>query len=330
MIVKRHRTHHRPLQLPPVSKAAAVPMTLPIPTYAAGAVCLTTTGTHQIGIDARTLFPELIGGKGTLLSFNPSIVVWKGDIWASVRVFSEHYQRSEILLGKIDSDWKMPNPHMVRNRIGDACPHGLEDMRIWTTADGRLWGSATVVDRVGRKWPSMVTVLFNDDRDIIGSHVMLTERYEKNWMPFSDGRGWIYSIHGGRGYIRKSVFSVYDEMSPLPYPDFQNRHQLALRGGSQVISYKDGYLAIVHERAPDWTPPMHYVHRFVYFDADLAILSISQPWFVRHRGIEFVAGLAEWKGEFVLSAGINDSESVIASVSTKTVEDMLASNVGEN
>lgn len=302
----------------------AADATLSIPAHAAGASCLATTRIHRIVCDT-TEMEERVSRNPLTGSYNTTIVVWRGELWAAARVFFEQRQRSEIVIGKI-VDWAMPSPHTVRCKIAKVHKHGFQDMRLWTTGD-RLWGSATVADRVAREWPcTMVALMFNDDGDIIGRHEMPTGRDEKNWMPFADGRGWIYSVCEGRGNFKSVTLNVYDSMQHLPAPDFENGQQLAIRGGSQVIPYRDGYLAVVHERTTPQTQPIHYLHRFVFFDTNLSVRCMSQPWFITHRGIEFVMGIVYWNGEFVVSAGVNGCESVLARVSTKTVDDMVAAS----
>src|SRR5208337_3246258 len=86
--------------------------------------------------------------------------------------------------------------------------------------------------------------------------------HEKNWMPIMDNTGrWMYrcdEITDGRG-----------SNSKLPEPRW-DIGQLA--GGSQLVRWKDGWIAIVHEARtiPDQSARF-YMHRFVEFTSDFQL-----------------------------------------------------------
>jgi len=85
-----------------------------------------------------------------------------------------------------------------------------------------------------------------------------------------------------------------------------------LRGGSQVIRWRDGWLAVVHDVRPRDTKHgrmNEYRHRFVRWDDSLVAPWVSEPFRLGddELGLEFCAGLAIGSSDtVVLSTGIAD------------------------
>jgi hypothetical protein len=96
------------------------------------------------------------------------------------------------------------------------------------------------------------------------------------------------------------------------------------RGGSQLIAFDSGWLALVHEaRVRDGQ--RHYRHRFVWFDEAARLRGVSRPFFFQKRGVEFAAGLA-WHPDgkrLVVTYGVEDSEAWIATLDAGDVKGVL-------
>ena len=96
------------------------------------------------------------------------------------------------------------------------------------------------------------------------------------------------------------------------------------RGGSQLIAFDGGWLAIVHEaRVRD--KQRFYQHRFVWFDESDRLRRVSRPFYLQKRGVEFAAGLA-WHPDgkrLVVTYGVEDSEAWIATVDAGDVRRVL-------
>ena len=96
------------------------------------------------------------------------------------------------------------------------------------------------------------------------------------------------------------------------------------RGGSQLIAFDGGWLALVHE-AGLRDKQRHYRHRFVWFDEATKLRGVSRPFFFAKRGVEFAAGLA-WHPDgkrLVVTYGVEDSEAWIATVDADDVRCVL-------
>ncbi len=96
------------------------------------------------------------------------------------------------------------------------------------------------------------------------------------------------------------------------------------RGGSQVIAFDGGWLALVHQtRVRDGQ--RQYRHRFVWFDEELKLRGVGRQFFFRKHGVEFAAGLA-WHPDgkrLVISYGVGDNEAWIATVDGDDVRRVL-------
>jgi hypothetical protein len=101
---------------------------------------------------------------------------------------------------------------------------------------------------------------------------------------------------------------------------------LNFRGGSQVIPFGGGWLALIHEM--QWRAAVRrrfYQHRLVWFDDQGVLRGVSRQFYFRAKGIEFAAGLA-WHPDgkwLLISYSVADSEAWIASVEAAEVAGLL-------
>lgn len=106
---------------------------------------------------------------------------------------------------------------------------------------------------------------------------------EKNWMPDTT------DPHALRFHYRLGTLAYAD--GTLWHPG--GRADLAqLNGGSQVIPYEGGGLAVVHGFHNTGTALRRYFHFFVRFNAAGSPLTISAPFTLTGRQVEIVTGLA--------------------------------------
>lgn len=213
-------------------------------------------------------------------------------------------------------DWPAPTFPDVR---------GMEDVRIFDW-QGAVWAIASQRERTSHGWCEIV--LARLDTTGVGS-VPMTDwrllsplpptRHEKNWMPVieASGLGFVYSCDPpyvvdarGERTARGSSPAALDH----------------LRGGSQLIQFDAGWLALVHEVVV-LPSGRNYMHRFVWFDDQVVPRRITEPFKFGSVAIEFAAGLA-WNhdGErFVASFGIGDCEPWLATFSAAEVRAALRS-----
>lgn len=100
-----------------------------------------------------------------------------------------------------------------------------------------------------------------------------------------------------------------------------------MRGGSQVIKYKDGYLTLVHEtqlyNSEQGRKDATYRHRFVMWDKDFKNQKFSKLFSFLNMKIEFSCGLAEYKDDFLITFGAQDNAAYILRISKSFVEDFI-------
>ncbi len=145
-----------------------------------------------------------------------------------------------------------------------------------------------------------------------------TDGHQKNWMPV----------------IGSDPMMFVDRCSPLRLRTFDTRTgecsvvdpgvvipiAAPFRGGSQLVPWGDGYLAVVHEVAGDHTGRRTYLHRFVAFDQDCCPTACTDQFWIVRRGVEFCAGLrAVSPDSLVISFGSDDRSAWLASVAPDDV-----------
>jgi len=217
---------------------------------------------------------------------------------------------TENLIGYVQDDWTLGEVQLMKGVV-------YEDLRLYVQ-DGEL--HAVGVDAGQGKLPRIVVLDLDNEGALVAAHPQTASRVEKNWMP-------VVTSEGLRLVYRTSPLTVLDydqgahavkgELPPQTVPYAMGDGP---RGGSQLVPYEGGYLAVVHERHAE----QRYTHAFVRFDRDLARVSIGPPWTLEHDGIEFVCGLARHRNQWVVSYGFDDRSPRLALVSDQTVRQWTA------
>lgn len=100
-----------------------------------------------------------------------------------------------------------------------------------------------------------------------------------------------------------------------------------MRGGSQVIEHKDGYLTLIHEtelyNSEQGRKNATYKHRFVYWDKEFKNQKFSKLFSFLNMKIEFCCGLAKYQDDFLITFGAQDNTAYILKVSQSLVEDFI-------
>lgn len=122
-----------------------------------------------------------------------------------------------------------------------------------------------------------------------------------------------------------SETEVYEKNTYIPM-----KHDM--RGGSQVIKWKEGYLTLVHEtdlyKSEQGNKNATYRHRFVYWDKDFKNQKFSEIFSFLDMKIEFSCGMCKHKDSFLITFGAQDNAAYILKVSESVVEDFI--NEGTN
>ena len=201
----------------------------------------------------------------------------------------------------------------------------FEDLRLFTLG-GKLWGCACVRELTPEGWCQQVLARIEElgpagcrltDWRVL--HPEGPTVHEKNWMPqvAGDRLQFIYLCDPTR---------VVDDRGRTVTENTPVIAASRFRGGSQLIAFDRGWLALIHE--VHWRPAdrrRFYLHRFVWFDETNMLRRVSRPFFFHTKGVEFAAGLA-WHLDgkrLLISYSIADSESWIATVNAIDVRDVL-------
>ena len=144
--------------------------------------------------------------------------------------------------------------------------------------------------------------------------------HEKNWIPVIDDQRLRFIHWHDPVRILDENANIIDELLPSIAAD-------GFRGGSQAIAFDGGWLSVIHEVTESESVRV-YLHRFVWFNADLNLKKVTEPFWFKARGIEFAAGLAHnsENDALIVSFGCKDRESYLATVSGDNVRKMLAAH----
>jgi tetratricopeptide (TPR) repeat protein len=136
---------------------------------------------------------------------------------------------------------------------------------------------------------------------------------EKNWMPIIDAPYMYVKWTNPTEVVKADIETgTSHSLFTIPQNIEVNRD---LRGGSQVISYKDYYVAITHEvdlwHNKNGNKDGQYYHRFIVWDKKWNIVYKSDEFKFTDARIEFCCGLAFYEGNFYATFGFQDSTSYI-------------------
>lgn len=213
---------------------------------------------------------------------------------------------------------------------------GLEDARLvrW---DGKLYITGvrrdTTTNGQGRMELSEIEVTDTEVKEVSRFRIPAPNNpnsyCEKNWMPILD-----MPYH----YVKWSNPTEVVKADPLtqscttvvlkPPVDL---HSGDLRGGSQVISYKDKYLALTHEvrlfNSEVGRKDARYFHGLLLWDKDWNILKYSGIFDMMDAHVEFSTGMTLHNGNFLIPFGFQDNAAYILKVPEKCLVDLFLGKV---
>jgi hypothetical protein len=232
----------------------------------------------------------------------------------------------------IEKHWKIDTSALDKEPIWEFV--GLEDARLvrW---DGHLYGIGvrrdTTTNGQGRMEFSELE-LTEDSVKEIGryriEHPTDPNWYcEKNWMPILDKPYHFIQWTNPAVVIKADLASLKssravevneaDKVEGLPF----------LRGSSQVVSWKNYYICLVHDcdlfKNKIGQKDATYMHRFVVYDRNWRIVKIGDPFSFMDGEIEFCCGMAEYKGDLLISFGFQDNCAFILRVPASMIPKTL-------
>lgn len=287
---------------------------------------------------------------------NPSVFLLDEKLYVNVRVLNDRGPFSTNYIARVEDDFTLTGVKQMKPKAASVVrgpirtplamnfPHP-EDLRVFTWR-GRLWAIGCVHD--GAPTPGWIKQalleLSPDGAEILQAHVINSDRHEKNWMPCVSGEE-LTLVYSTSPLITISV----ESSTKVPAASGIPQEMGCVRGGSQLIPYGDGWLAIVHQvfRPPriaaghnpllgGWEPPVSdpiagdakvvYLHHFATFDKELTAVKLSEPFYFIYPQVEFCAGLVRQGDKFVASFGAGDKEAWLALFTSEAVAEAFAKN----
>lgn len=202
---------------------------------------------------------------------------------------------------------------------------GLEDMRIFKVNE--YWMASTTMREHRSDGRCEIVVARLNGNVLTSSAILpspLPNRHEKNWMPLHghDRCEWVWNINPPIRVVLDDItdsFVVHPAVSALtPTP---------LRGGSQLISWGEGWLCVTHDVRWNQTPNgnrREYRHYLVLVSRDFSTVQVSRPFIFEHSGIEFCAGVASTPHGIVMSYGIEDKSARLMELPRTQVETLFS------
>jgi glycosyltransferase involved in cell wall biosynthesis len=240
--------------------------------------------------------------------------------------------RTRNYLARLDASLQMTQPAAIadetnRRMADNATIVGFEDCRLFRWRN-EWWASATVRDQDAAMRAQMV-LLQLDHRGAVRRCLTLhghgAQTHEKNWMPCVRGDELLF-VYSCDPLVVLKVTQLDDQTARVELlnewtPSAAVDH---LRGGSQLLWFDGGWLAVTHEVVHIGSS-RHYLHRMIWLDADYQLRRITMPFFFLHEGIEFVAGLARApsRDSVVISFGVRDAVAHVAEITTAAVRAAL-------
>lgn len=246
------------------------------------------------------------------------------------------YLRTVNYLCELDEDLNTVSVSRVDTDALDKPPIwdfvGLEDGRLMRW-DDKLYLSGvrrdTTTHGEGRMEFSELKVVNGEVKEVSRSRIQPpndpTSYCEKNWMPIMDMPFHMVKWTNPTEVVKVDLetgTSLTVALGPKNVEGIRD-----LRGGSQVIPWKDYRIAITHEVDLFSNEPgnkdCHYYHRFVVWDKDWNVVKVSTDFKFMDGRVEFSCGLAEHNGNLLATFGYHDNAAYILEIPNQVIEEFL-------
>lgn len=148
---------------------------------------------------------------------------------------------------------------------------------------------------------------------------------EKNWMPILDKPFHFVKWTNPTEVVKVDLDTLSSKQLFTPiHPQQLPRY---IRGGSHVIPFEDGYIALTHEVDYWQNENNHkdgiYWHRFVVWDKEFNLKHFSKEFKFMDARVEFTCGMDEYKGEYLITFGYQDNAAYILKVKPSTLKSFI-------
>lgn len=300
--------------------------------------------------------------KGPALT-NPSIYNDNGKILVNLRninytLYHSEKKKYEHPWGPLvyihpENDWKLRTKNIMCEYDDNLNPIWQRHIDTSSFPDKELWDFVGLEDARIVRWEGKLYICgVRRDLDTIGTgrmelseleigpdYVKEINQYriptpynkesycEKNWMPILDMPFHFVKWTNGTEVVKYNIDSNTTETVVLK--DWRDLGCIDLRGGSQVLPYKDGHITLCHEtyltRSEQDRKDGIYRHRFIVWDKDWNITKVSKQFSFLQGEIEFAVGMCEYQDNYLITFGFQDNASYVLKISKEFVENFIYS-----
>jgi hypothetical protein len=237
---------------------------------------------------------------------------------------------SKVWFCELDNNFNLLNLRQIKFDAPFSLKRGIEDAKLFWR-DSSWWFTGIMLEKVHTETARVALFKYDYEANV----ATFVEKFdgpehskpEKNWMaPYNKNPNFDF-IYGPTSIVKDSVFMTHPNLNP---------EISKIRGNTNLLELKDGYLAVVHSlytKKIVWKNPKtfaeqdglqkFYTHQFVKFNHKGELTHISREFQFEQNGIEFAAGIVEKNEDFIISYGKDDLSSHLAIISKSTVLDSL-------
>lgn len=211
------------------------------------------------------------------------------------------------VLHHADKNFRFSGERILDDSLIRNCEYarnGIEDIRMFVWK-GDVFGIGAGVSLSPEK-VSITQILFRVENDVVTEFFILqspvNSAIEKNWTPLvvEDDLFLVYSISPLIIYrFKDGVIELFKGDEPI-------NNQLAIRGGTPFMPFRNKFISIAHLNRIEFERKRYYRHLFVVLDYNLDVDEVSEPFFLQRKGIEFACGLTPFGEDLLISYGLSD------------------------
>lgn len=208
---------------------------------------------------------------------------------------------------------------------------GLEDARLFEW-EGKLYTSGVRrdLDKVGTGRMELCQIEIDDETVVEKTRFRIPppknkDSYcEKNWMPILDK-----PYHYVKWSNPTEVVKVNEQDGSSETVFLGDHYDIGrdIRGGSQLVPWKDYYIAITHEvdlfKSETNRKDAVYKHRILLWDKNFNLIKWSDDFSIMGAQVEFCVGLAKEGSNFLMTFGYQDNAAYVMKFPEKVFVDIL-------
>ena len=215
---------------------------------------------------------------------------------------------------------------------------GLEDARIFEW-EGKLYtcGVRRDLDTIGTGRMELCEIEIREDSVVELSRFRIPtpgnddEYCSKNWMPIIDK-----PFHFVKWSNPTEIVKVDPENKTCETVFVGNYQEIGrdLRGGSQIVSWRDHYIAITHEvdlfKSETGRKDAVYKHRVCLWDKDFNLVKWTNDFSIMGGDVEFCVGLTQKGDDFYMTYGFQDNAAYLLKFPETVFEEIFDLKQGFN